>query len=121
MLANDAKTGSRYALGEKFKNEDLARTFELIAEKGIDEFYTGELAKEIVSTVRVRCNGLYCRAAPLGVSALRSATSVHEISSLPVESLHSPSPSSAPFHTPSWRPFPSSSRPFFGSPLMTPA
>jgi len=40
-------------VGEIMKNPDLAATFELLAEKGIDEFYSGQLAKEIVDAAQV--------------------------------------------------------------------
>ena len=43
----------RYQVGEIMKNPDLAATFELLAEKGIDEFYSGQLAKEIVDAAQV--------------------------------------------------------------------
>jgi gamma-glutamyltranspeptidase / glutathione hydrolase len=35
-----------------FRNPDLARTYELLATKGVDVFYTGELADEIVRTAQ---------------------------------------------------------------------
>jgi gamma-glutamyltranspeptidase / glutathione hydrolase len=38
--------------GDFFRNPDLARTFELIAEHGIEIFYRGEIARDIVETVR---------------------------------------------------------------------
>lgn len=40
------------AVGAVFRNEDIAETYRLLAHKGIDEFYEGPLAEEIVSTVR---------------------------------------------------------------------
>ncbi len=40
--------------GEVFKNPYLANTFELIAEKGRDEFYKGEIAEKIVEYVRAQ-------------------------------------------------------------------
>jgi hypothetical protein len=44
---------ARYQVGEIMKNPDLAATFELMAEKGIDEFYSGQLAQEIVDAAQV--------------------------------------------------------------------
>ena len=44
---------ARYKVGEIMKNPDLAATFELMAEKGIDEFYSGQLAEEIVDAAQV--------------------------------------------------------------------
>lgn len=43
--------GPRQA-GERIRNEDLARTLELIAEQGPDVFYAGEIGRDIVATVR---------------------------------------------------------------------
>ena len=39
-------------VGSVFRNPDLARTYELLAGKGVDPFYTGELAEEIVRTAQ---------------------------------------------------------------------
>ncbi|MFF9691484.1 gamma-glutamyltransferase [Streptomyces sp. NPDC014623] len=38
--------------GSVFKNPDLARTYRTLAREGVDELYRGELARDIVSTVR---------------------------------------------------------------------
>jgi len=43
----------RYTLKQTVTNHALAQTFELLAEKGISEFYNGQLAKEIVKAVQV--------------------------------------------------------------------
>lgn len=40
------------AVGEIFRNPDLAATLELLGEKGPEEFYTGGLAREIVDAAR---------------------------------------------------------------------
>ncbi|WP_163165283.1 gamma-glutamyltransferase [Arthrobacter sp. Alg241-R88] len=40
------------AVGAVFRNEDIAETYRLLGQKGVDEFYEGPLAEEIVSTVR---------------------------------------------------------------------
>ncbi|MFH8758220.1 gamma-glutamyltransferase [Streptomyces atroolivaceus] len=38
--------------GSVFKNPDLARTYRTLGREGVDELYRGELARDIVSTVR---------------------------------------------------------------------
>lgn len=38
--------------GSVFKNPDLARTYGTLGRKGVDELYRGDLARDIVSTVR---------------------------------------------------------------------
>lgn len=45
--------GFPYFEGEIFKNPDLAKTYRLIAEKGSEVFYKGEIAEEIVSSLRL--------------------------------------------------------------------
>ncbi|MEU7045657.1 gamma-glutamyltransferase [Streptomyces varsoviensis] len=40
------------AVGSTLKNPDLARTYELLGEKGVDALYDGELGRDIVRTVR---------------------------------------------------------------------
>ena len=44
--------GDAPAVGSVFKNPDLAATYRLIAKEGIDAFYGGPLAEEIVNTVK---------------------------------------------------------------------
>ncbi len=39
-------------VGSLFRNQDLARTYDLIAERGADAFYQGSLARAIVRTVQ---------------------------------------------------------------------
>ncbi len=58
-LARNPDSASTYLVegraprhGEIFKSPDLARTFRLIAEKGKDVFYRGELARRIVDFVQ---------------------------------------------------------------------
>jgi gamma-glutamyltranspeptidase/glutathione hydrolase len=46
--------GIPYEIGETIVLNDLANTFELIAEKGKDAFYTGEIAEKIVAEVQKR-------------------------------------------------------------------
>jgi gamma-glutamyltranspeptidase/glutathione hydrolase len=40
------------AVGSRFRNPDLARTYRLLQREGFDGFYTGELAAEIVDAVQ---------------------------------------------------------------------
>ena len=47
-----AKDGLPYEVGDTIKNPDLAATLELIAKKGRDGFYKGELAQKIVAAVK---------------------------------------------------------------------
>lgn len=44
--------GQLPAVGSVFKNPDLARTYEKLGRKGVGELYRGELADDIVRTVR---------------------------------------------------------------------
>jgi gamma-glutamyltranspeptidase/glutathione hydrolase len=44
--------GAPPAVGTVFTNPDLAETYRILGHKGVDEFYEGPLAEEIVSTVR---------------------------------------------------------------------
>ncbi|WP_406390946.1 gamma-glutamyltransferase [Streptomyces sp. NBC_00887] len=44
--------GQLPVVGSVFKNPDLARTYETLGREGIDELYRGELAEDIVETVR---------------------------------------------------------------------
>lgn len=44
--------GDAPAVGSVFKNHELAQTYELIAENGIDAFYEGPLAEEMVDAVQ---------------------------------------------------------------------
>ena len=47
-LAIYTNDGIPYSAGDIFKNEPLADTLEAIAEGGIEEFYTGELAQKMI-------------------------------------------------------------------------
>ncbi|MEV6165630.1 gamma-glutamyltransferase [Streptomyces sp. NPDC052052] len=44
--------GQLPVVGSVFKNPDLARTYELVGRKGVDVLYRGELADDVVRTVR---------------------------------------------------------------------
>ncbi len=44
--------GLPYEPGDVLRNPDLARTLKLIASKGVEEFYQGDLAKKIVAAVQ---------------------------------------------------------------------
>ncbi|MFT6076975.1 MAG: gamma-glutamyltranspeptidase/glutathione hydrolase [Myxococcota bacterium] len=46
------KDGSPKDLGDLIKNPDLAKTFSIIATKGIKPFYEGGIAEDIVKTIR---------------------------------------------------------------------
>lgn len=46
------KNRKPFAVGEKITNEKLAKTFEKIAQDGIDDFYSGKIANDIVSAVQ---------------------------------------------------------------------
>ena len=45
--------GLPYEIGDTIKNPDLAKTLELIAKRGKDGFYKGELAQQIVAATKV--------------------------------------------------------------------
>ncbi len=44
--------GSIYKVGELLRNPDMARTYRRIAERGADDFYTGEIATQIAEDMR---------------------------------------------------------------------
>jgi gamma-glutamyltranspeptidase/glutathione hydrolase len=44
--------GQPPALGTVFRNRDMAATYDLLAEQGVQAFYTGPLAQDIVDTVQ---------------------------------------------------------------------
>jgi gamma-glutamyltranspeptidase/glutathione hydrolase len=44
--------GSPPAVGTRFRNSDLAKTYRLLATEGVNEFYRGQLAQAIVQTVQ---------------------------------------------------------------------
>lgn len=48
------KDGFPYEPGEDYRNPDLARTFRVLAEKGIEEFYRGDIARRIVAAVQAK-------------------------------------------------------------------
>jgi len=41
--------GRKVSAGDRFRNPDLARTFQLIQQQGVDAFYKGDIAKAIVA------------------------------------------------------------------------
>ncbi|MGL5232466.1 MAG: gamma-glutamyltransferase [Fusobacteriaceae bacterium] len=45
------KDGFPYEVGDKFVNKDMAKTLEIISEKGKNGFYKGEVAESIVNTL----------------------------------------------------------------------
>nr|WP_240675253.1 gamma-glutamyltransferase [Cellulomonas endophytica] len=44
--------GAPPAVGSRFRNRDLAATYDLLGRQGVDALYTGALAEEIVATVQ---------------------------------------------------------------------
>ncbi len=46
------KRGLPHEPGDVFRNPDLARTFRLIIAKGIEEFYSGDIARRVVAAVQ---------------------------------------------------------------------
>jgi hypothetical protein len=46
------KTGELYKLGEKILYPRLAKTLQIIADEGINAFYNGSLAKDIVADIK---------------------------------------------------------------------
>ncbi|MDA1098843.1 MAG: gamma-glutamyltransferase family protein [Proteobacteria bacterium] len=44
--------GSLYGVGEMLRNPDMGRTYRRIAEHGVDDFYTGEIARQIDADMR---------------------------------------------------------------------
>ena len=58
LIVNKA-TGNFYKAGEIIKMPKLARTFEIIADEGVDAFYNGSLTKDIVAEIQENGNYLY--------------------------------------------------------------
>lgn len=60
LLANAGEStvylnnGLPYEAGDTFRNPELARTFRLLAAKGVAEFYRGPLARRIIEAVRAK-------------------------------------------------------------------
>ncbi len=48
------KEGFPFEPGDYYRNTDLAQTFRLLAEKGIEEFYRGSIARKIVAAVQAK-------------------------------------------------------------------
>ena len=44
--------GQRPAIGSRFKNPDLAKTYRILAKQGVNSFYRGEIAEAIIQTVQ---------------------------------------------------------------------
>ena len=63
--------GSTYEAGEKFRHPDYARTLRRLAERGPDDFYSGELAREIAADLQK--NGAWITAADLAGYKTREA------------------------------------------------
>lgn len=63
--------GSTYEAGEKFRHPDYARTLRRLAERGPDDFYSGELAREIAADLQK--NGAWITAGDLASYKTREA------------------------------------------------
>lgn len=48
------KEGFPYEPGDYYRNPELARTFRLLAEKGVEEFYRGDIARRIVASIQAK-------------------------------------------------------------------
>jgi gamma-glutamyltranspeptidase/glutathione hydrolase len=46
--------GLPYEPGDRFRNPDLARTLRLIGERGVSEFYRGEIGRKLVAAVKAK-------------------------------------------------------------------
>ena len=56
LFLNPERTDPVAAVGELWHNPDLADTYEHLAEQGWEDFYSGELAQEVVDAVRNATN-----------------------------------------------------------------
>jgi gamma-glutamyltranspeptidase/glutathione hydrolase len=63
--------GSTYEAGEKFRHPDYARVLQRLADRGPDDFYSGELAREIAADLQK--NGSWITAADLAEYKTREA------------------------------------------------
>ncbi|CAF3773833.1 unnamed protein product, partial [Rotaria sordida] len=54
LFIKNPDTNELYVAGDLMKRPKLARTLEIIAEQGVDAFYTGELSDKIVKEIRAR-------------------------------------------------------------------
>jgi gamma-glutamyltranspeptidase len=60
LIVNKA-TGEFFKAGEIIKMPKLARTFEIIADEGVDAFYNGSLTKDIVADIQDNGSYLYIK------------------------------------------------------------
>ncbi|CAF4335218.1 unnamed protein product, partial [Rotaria sordida] len=54
LFIKNPDTNELYVAGDLMKRPKLARTLEIIAEQGVDAFYTGELSDKIVKEIQDR-------------------------------------------------------------------
>lgn len=54
LFVKDHSTNELYEIGDTMKWTKLARTLEIVAEKGASAFYTGDLADTIVKEIQDR-------------------------------------------------------------------
>ena len=54
LFVKNPNTSALYKAGDIMKRPKLARTLEIIAEQGVDAFYTGELSDKIVKEIQDR-------------------------------------------------------------------
>ncbi len=67
--------GSLHKAGEIFRNDDLLRTMQRLADNGPDDFYTGELAREIAADLE--SHGAFITAADLADYRVRWQKPLH--------------------------------------------
>lgn len=48
----DPNTGEVYKLGDTYTNPQLGQTLQIISDEGVDAFYTGQVAKDLVSDLQ---------------------------------------------------------------------
>ncbi len=68
------ENGMPYDVGERFRNPDYARTLRHLAERGADDFYHGDLARQM--SADLAANGSFVGAQDLADYALRDAAPV---------------------------------------------
>jgi len=72
-----SNNGEPVPIGHNFVNKDFANTLRIIAEKGADAFYRGEIAKDILHTVQNSANPNTTRFSPMQAADLESYRPVY--------------------------------------------